>query len=397
MNKLKKIFCLVLSFAMILVIVASCNKRPDPDKDKFVVATYDKGYVYSDDITQWVNYLYVFEYEDIQNGSKTKQDIAKEAIETYLLNIFLDEELKKYDLNISNDDLEMLVSNQILELDENFDSTDSSTGENYKGYEGWKKAYSVDDKFIYDLVKFLQQEQLMGVYLASNASITDEDLKEYYSTHAINYAQDAGYVFNFALVEVKDLQNEEELEEAKNIAQTYIDKLKSNSITFDEVVEEVKAKYTLANGYSGMSANITMTGDFVADTTFERYVQINDLEAYLEAVNEHYKDIMDPSASKDSKEYENYLKYRFELYQAKAFYTLKQRIVGVYSEPIEYPDGFVIFEYVKHQSSGWGNFEELKEKIKSDYIDANIVRELNDFETKLLDTHELELADFTVE
>ena len=396
MNKIKKIICLVLSLAMILLIVSSCNK-PDDEKEKFVVATYDKGKVYSDQITNWVNFLYTRQYSEIEAGTVTKQEIAKQAIETLLLNIFLDEELTKINKNISNEDLDMLVSNEILELNEQFKSTDSATGKTYVGYEGWKEAYNVSDDFLKEVIKFMQQEQIYGKYLVETADIPDEELKAYYDLHAIDYAQEAGHRFNFALVEVKDMQNEEELSEAKNIAQEYINKLNNKTITFEDVVKEVKENYTQEKGYSGMSFNISAVGDFVADTTFDTYVQIYDLEGYIGVIEEAYKDIMDKDADKDSQEYENYLRYLFELYKAKAYYTMKQRNVGVFAEPIEYPDGYVVFEYVEHQSAGWGSFEENKEKIKEDYLNSSVTYSLTKYEASLLDKHNVEIQDFTVE
>lgn len=397
MNKTIRFASFILALLTILFVVCACHTIDDPDKDKFVVATYDGGKVYSDDITQWVNFLYVKQYEQVKNGALTKDAIAKQAIESILLNKFLDEELKKLDLAISDDDLEMLVSNQILELNQSFDETDSSTGENYKGYEGWKKAFNVDDKFIYEVVKFIQQEQLMAYYLADKKSITDEELYEYYVNHAVNYSKEAGFYFNFALVEVKDMQNDTEVEEAKAKTQDYIDKLINKTITFDEIVTEVKETYTTDNGYSGMAVAISAEDDFLNLEEFEKRNKVTDLEEYIAVTTEYYKDGMDKNADVNSEAYKNYLKYRLELYLGKTTYVMLKKEPCIYPEPIEYPNGFVVFEFKGYQKSSWGNFDDVKEQVREDFVEANLNKDLTAYEAELLDNHKVAIEDFKVE
>ena len=396
MKKIRNIICCILAIAMIVCIVASCSK-PTVDDDKEYLATYDDGQkVYEEDIENWKNYLFVYNYQKIVSDQMTKKEVVVQAISSYLLNRFLETELEKYGMAITDEELTMLVIEYKGDLERYFDETDSTTGVNYKGVDGWLDAYNVTEDFIEELVKFNTQEQLIGEYLKEKSTPSDAVLRAYYEANALNYATKAAYIFNIALIEVKDLQDSEEVNSARKETSDYIAKLKDGSITFEEVVSQVKEKYTTENGYSGMSVDISEVNSELDDITMSSYSRINDLDAYLAAVNETYASIMDAEADKDSDEYKEYLQYLLHVYRGKLLYILNKELTGVYSEPIEHPLGFAIIEFVKHRNSSWGSFEEQKEKILEDYLSSVISSDIASYEGDLLSQHSVVLGDFEI-
>lgn len=391
MNSLRKIICLVLAMTMVIAVLASCNKPQEDDKD--VIATYDEnGKVRESDIQYWMNYLYIYNYDQVQSGQMTGKDIATQAISTYLLNKFLEEELKKVDIEITDRELVMLRSEFAISMDEEFNETDSTTGKTYVGYEGYLEAYAITEDFVLELLKFKNQELLMAEYLASKMEPTDEELKKYFQENAINYAIKSAYIYNFALIEVKDMQDAEEVAAAKKEAEEYIAKLKSGQITYDQMLKEITEKYTVENGYSGTSAAVSEKN--VELQEIEK--RIKDLDEYLKVVKETYDPIMDPEADVSSNEYKQYLKYLLEVYKAKLYYVMTNELTGLYDEPIEYPNGFVILEYVNHRNSSWGDFEELRERIKNDYLNSIMNYNLTEYEANLLEQHKVVIGDFDV-
>ena len=394
MKILRNILCVLLVISMLALVLASCNKPQEDEKD--LLATYDGGKVYTKDIENWVNYLYVYNYDAVVAGQMTNKDVATQAISTYLLNMFLEDELKKVDMAITSDELKLLVNDFKAELEDSFDETDSSTGTQYKGYEGWLKAFGVSEEFTQEYIKFKTQEQLLGEYLIKTANPSDVELKEYYNDHAYDYAVKAAYIYNFALIEVKDMQDEEEVANAKKEAEQYISDLKDGKITFEEVVDQVKVKYNKNKGYSGMSWNISDINSELDDLSYESLPKVKNLDEFLSFVEETYKDIMDPTAEVDSNEYKAYLQYLFDIYRGKLAYILNQKLIGVYAEPLEYPNGYVVFELVKHRDASWGAFEEIKDKVKEDYLTGKINSDLSVYEAKILENHKVEMKDFEV-
>ena len=73
--KLRRILCFVIALAMIVLVCASCNgnnDKPDPDREgQIIVATWNKGNIWSGDIAEWVNYFYATYYSAIQSGQPT--------------------------------------------------------------------------------------------------------------------------------------------------------------------------------------------------------------------------------------------------------------------------------------------------------------------------------------
>ena len=132
--KLKRILCLIIALVMVVLVCASCNgngEKTDPDREgQIIVATWNKGNIWSGDVFEWVNYFYSLYYSDIQGGVRTTKDILELSIRAYCLVPLLENYLKEIGKTVSEDAVEVGVLQMMMNLDELY----SEEG----GFEYWK-------------------------------------------------------------------------------------------------------------------------------------------------------------------------------------------------------------------------------------------------------------------
>ena len=122
--KLRRILCFVIALAMIVLLCASCNgnnEKNDPDREgQIIVATWNKGNIWSGDIYEWVNYFYSRYYTTIQKGEMTTDDVIKLGINAYCLVPLLEDYLKGLGEVVSEETIELSAISTIMSIDEEY-------------------------------------------------------------------------------------------------------------------------------------------------------------------------------------------------------------------------------------------------------------------------------------
>lgn len=388
--KLRRILCFVIALAMIVLVCASCNgnnDKPDPDREgQIIVATWNKGNIWSGDIAEWVNYFYATYYSAIQSGQATTDDIMRLAINAYCLVPLLEDYLKEIGQPVSEEDINMAVVSYITDIDMEY--------EEEGGYDYWKAGIGVTDSFITQLVKYGIYNNNVREYLVENDDISEEDLRAYFDENSMSYATPVGYIFSTALCEVLDKTNDEEWNAAFEDAKSFIAKAQSGT-AFTDVQAEVKAKYTEENGY--ILVPYYTTDGVLSKIDLDGMPKFDDLDKYLEELEVKYTEKgMDRTADKQSDEYKYYDEYLFYVYQGTVAYIFRNKLLELgetYGTPILSPNGWMIVEYDSYNNNPWANYEDVKEQVKSDYISSIENDLLNNFCTQILDKNNLSYED----
>ena len=290
---------------MVVLVCASCNgngEKTDPDREgQIIVATWNKGNIWSGDVFEWVNYFYSLYYSDIQGGVRTTKDILELSIRAYCLVPLLENYLKEIGKTVSEDAIEIGVLQMMINIDEQY----SEEG----GFEYWKNGVGVTDNFIYDYVKYGIYNSAVREYLVENYDVSEEKLVEYFNENSMDYATPVGYIFNTALCEVLDQSNDEEWNTVFEDAKSYIAKANSGT-SFSDIQDEIKAKYTEEDGYTLVP--IHTTDGTITKVFLDSAPKFDDLDKYIEELKAKYTEKgMDRTAEKTSAEYGYYYEYMF--------------------------------------------------------------------------------------
>lgn len=388
--KLKRILCLIIALVMVVLVCASCNgngEKTDPDREgQIIVATWNKGNIWSGDVFEWVNYFYSLYYSDIQGGVRTTKDILELSIRAYCLVPLLENYLKEIGKTVSEDAIEVGVLQMMMNLDELY----SEEG----GFEYWKNGVGVTDNFIYDYVKYGIYNSAVREYLVENYDVSEEKLVEYFNENSMDYATPVGYVFNTALCEVLDQSKDEEWDTVFEDAKSFIAKAKSGT-SFSDIQDEIKAKYTTEDGY--VLVPYYTTYGTLTKVDLDSMPKFDDLDKYIEELKAKYTEKgMDRTAEKTSAEYGYYDEYMFYVYQGTVAYIFRNKLLEIgetYETPIQHPEGWMIVEYDSYNSNPWAKYEDVKEQVKSDYLESIQDQLLIDFCSQLLDKNNLSIED----
>lgn len=388
--KLKRILCLIIALVMVVLVCASCNgngEKTDPDREgQIIVATWNKGNIWSGDVFEWVNYFYSLYYSDIQGGVRTTKDILELSIRAYCLVPLLENYLKEIGKTVSEDAIEIGVLQMMMNIDEQY----SEEG----GFEYWKNGVGVTDNFIYDYVKYGIYNSAVREYLVENYDVSEEKLVEYFNENSMDYATPVGYIFNTALCEVLDQSNDEEWNTVFEDAKSYITKANSGT-SFSDIQDEIKAKYTTEDGY--VLVPYYTTYGTLTKVDLDSMPKFDDLDKYIEELKAKYTEKgMDRTAEKTSAEYGYYDEYMFYVYQGTVAYIFRNKLLEIgetYETPIQHPEGWMIVEYDSYNSNPWAKYEDVKEQVKSDYLESIQDQLLIDFCSQLLDKNNLSIED----
>lgn len=388
--KLKRILCLIIALVMVVLVCASCNgngEKTDPDREgQIIVATWNKGNIWSGDVFEWVNYFYSLYYSDIQGGVRTTKDILELSIRAYCLVPLLENYLKEIGKTVTEDAIEIGVLQMMMNIDEQY----SEEG----GFEYWKNGVGVTDNFIYDYVKYGIYNSAVREYLVENYDVSEEKLVEYFNENSMDYATPVGYIFNTALCEVLDQSNDEEWNTVFEDAKSYITKANSGT-SFSDIQDEIKAKYTTEDGY--VLVPYYTTYGTLTKVDLDSMPKFDDLDKYIEELKAKYTEKgMDRTAEKTSAEYGYYDEYMFYVYQGTVAYIFRNKLLEIgetYETPIQHPEGWMIVEYDSYNSNPWAKYEDVKEQVKSDYLESIQDQLLIDFCSQLLDKNNLSIED----
>ena len=375
---------------MVVLVCASCNgngEKTDPDREgQIIVATWNKGNIWSGDVFEWVNYFYSLYYSDIQGGVRTTKDILELSIRAYCLVPLLENYLKEIGKTVSEDAIEIGVLQMMMNIDEQY----SEEG----GFEYWKNGVGVTDNFIYDYVKYGIYNSAVREYLVENYDVSEEKLVEYFNENSMDYATPVGYIFNTALCEVLDQSNDEEWNTVFEDAKSYITKANSGT-SFSDIQDEIKAKYTTEDGY--VLVPYYTTYGTLTKVDLDSMPKFDDLDKYIEELKAKYTEKgMDRTAEKTSAEYGYYDEYMFYVYQGTVAYIFRNKLLEIgetYETPIQHPEGWMIVEYDSYNSNPWAKYEDVKEQVKSDYLESIQDDLLIDFCSQLLDKNNLSIED----
>ena len=375
---------------MVVLVCASCNgngEKTDPDREgQIIVATWNKGNIWSGDVFEWVNYFYSLYYSDIQGGVRTTKDILELSIRAYCLVPLLENYLKEIGKTVSEDAIEIGVLQMMMNIDEQY----SEEG----GFEYWKNGVGVTDNFIYDYVKYGIYNSAVREYLVENYDVSEEKLVEYFNENSMDYATPVGYIFNTALCEVLDQSNDEEWNTVFEDAKSYITKANSGT-SFSDIQDEIKAKYTTEDGY--VLVPYYTTYGTLTKVDLDSMPKFDDLDKYIEELKAKYTEKgMDRTAEKTSAEYGYYDEYMFYVYQGTVAYIFRNKLLEIgetYETPIQHPEGWMIVEYDSYNSNPWAKYEDVKEQVKSDYLESIQDQLLIDFCSQLLDKNNLSIED----
>ena len=388
--KLKRILCLVIALSMIVLVCASCNgnnNTTDPDREgQIIVATWNRGNIWSGDVAEWVNYFYSSYYSYIKSGQATTDDIMRLAINAYCLVPLLEDYLKEIGKSISEDDINYAVINYITEIEVEY----ADEG----GYEYWKAGVGVSDSFITELTKYGIYNNEVREYLVENSNISDEVLRAYFDENSMSYATPVGYKFSTALCEVLNKADDDEWNTAYADAESFIAKAK-NGTSFTDVQAEIKAKYTEEDGY--ILVPYYTTDGILSKVDLDAIAKFDDLEKYVQELEAKYTEKgMDRTADKESAEYKYYDEYLFYVYQGTVAYIFRNKLLDfgeTYETPILSPNGWMIVEYDSYNSNPWSSYEDVKDQVKSDYIASIQDTLLNDFCVQILEKNNLTYED----
>ena len=388
--KLKRVLCLIIALSMIVLICASCNgnnNTPDPDREgQIIVATWNKGNIWSGDIYEWVNYFYARYYTSIQKGEMSTNDIVKLSVNAYCLVPLLEDYLKSIDRAVSEDAIEFGVLQKKIDIEDEY----SEEG----GYNYWKDGIGVTDDFIYEYVKYGIYNSAVREYLLEGEDVSDEKLIEYFNENSMSYATPVGYIFNTALCEVLDAADDEEWNTAFESAKEFIEKAKSGT-PFSDIQTQIKEKYKEEDGY--ILVPYYTTDGTLTKVDLDNMPKFDDLDKYIEELEAKYTEKgMDRTADKESDEYKYYDEYLFYVYQGTVAYIFRNKLLEIgqtYGTPIQGPNGWMIVEYESYNSNPWASFEDVKDQVKEDYLASIQDDVLNDFCKQLLDKNNLTYED----
>ncbi len=387
----KRLLSLIIALAMVVIVCVSCNgNENDPNKnqhkDEIIVATWNRGNIWSGDIKDWNKYFYARYYSDVTAGKMTTDNVLRLSINAYVLVPILEEYLSEKGYSLTEEELEISVLNYMAQLD--------ATYPDEGGYNYWKDGIGVSDNFIYELTKYGIYNSKARELLIDDLDISDETLREYFTENSMDYTTPVGYVFNTALCEVLDVADEEEWDARFNDAKSFIEKAQSGT-SFSDIQKQVIEKYTEEDGY--ILVPYYTTDGTLTKLDLDNMPKFDNLDTYLEELRVKYTEKgMDPSADKQSDEFKAYDEYLFNVYQGTVAYIFRNSILDigeVYDLPIKGPNGWMIVEYDSYNNVPFAKFEDVKEDVREDYI-ASIQDELlNKFDEQLLEKYNVSYED----
>lgn len=377
MKTAKRIICFILAATFVVLGLASCKKKG------ILLATYDGGKIYENDVKELSNYLYAYYYGMIEEGTTTADVVAKLAVERAVMDRLYELELKEYKMKVDE-----------AEVKEEGDNIKSVIEAQYEG--GWKQYASdvgVSEDFCYVYGRGAVVQEMVENSILFGDAITDEALKEYYRINGLDYLIYPSYEYTGMLIEVKDPADLTEWNSKKAEAQAYLDRILSGE-DFDKVMAEVQGKYTEEAGYT-VSPILSGQGRNDESTV----AKISDLEAELKKIDEKYQN-RDASADKSSEEYGNYLKYLGEVMKAKQCSFLRSATQNqVCSEIIESQAGFWIFRFDSHNTvQKFPEYDDIKGTLMIDYIkylkeDTDAIK---NYRNSLIEKYNVVYEDFSI-
>ena len=361
--RIRRFLSFFIAIAMVILLCVSCNKNNDKKEHEgeIIVATWNKGNIWSGDITEWVNYFYAHNYEYIKNNQMTMDKVIKLGINAYCLIPLLEDYLKSIGESVSEESIELAALNYMAQID--------YTYQDEGGYNAWKDGIGVTDNFIYELTKYGIYTSKVRERLVSELEVSDNQLIEYFAENSMNYATPVGYVFNTALIEVLDQADDEEVANAFEDAKAFIEKAKSGT-SFSDIQKQILEKYTQEDGYT-LAPYYTTDGTF-SKTDLDAMPKFDDLDKYLEELEAKYTEKgMDKNADKKSEAYGFYNEYLFYVYQGTVVNIFRNKLLEIgetYDTPIHSPNGWMIVEYERYNENPLAKFEDVKDQVKEDYI-----------------------------
>ena len=348
MKRSYKLICMLLVLSMLVGLLASCGKKKGT-----IVAVYDNIPVYEGEVQDIINYQMTMNATN-EMTTEELQAIMQNAIVTYVRYKVLEIDLKKKGYTVDEKVLNENLKSTIAYLDEEFEG----------GYKDWRNLYRVSKDFLKEDLRRYQLAELFSKYASDTVKVTDDELKQYYNTHALDYKAPSGYTWTAVLREILDFNDEAACSAAISEMETYARQINSGYMTLDQVKADLIRKYTEKDGYTNKTQiysgeNFTATADFAL---------IDNLADALEAIKKEYGEL-NPSADpeKDREAYAKYMDYLGDCFRAEVFYALQNMKVGeVYSKPIKSYAGYFIVRLDKIETkSSFKPFDDVKEEIRT--------------------------------
>ncbi len=348
MISIKKMMALVLSVIMICMLFTGCGCNTAKGQ---VVAVYDGIQVYESDVQDVINFQLMMQVtsETTETGL---MEIMKDAVITYVRMklVELDLEEKGYS-----------VDEKILK--EEYEAAKDRIEENGMSYSEWCDTYRVSKSFLKEELRRYQLANLYTQYLGENVTVTEEEIKEYYTVHAISsFSKPAGYYWTAVLRPVRKIADATELAEAKTEMETYLEKIQNGSMTLEQVDEELNGKYNQLTGY----ANSIYDGEDVTPVSdLTLFKDEADFQAFLKALDEAFEN-KDATADEDSEEYDMYMSYIARVFEGNVHFALQNMEVGeIWDKPIEsYIGQYIIRLDRVEEKNSFMTLDEVKDEIR---------------------------------